>query len=413
MLAKHDKQIRKTEMVRRTSMSTFDFDTPVDRRGTSCIKWDIGPKRLNEPDLIPLSIADTDFSCPSEVTEAIIKRCGHPVFGYTVADQAFYTGIINWFEARHQLHLEKDWLRAGSGVVTAISYAIQTLTSPGDKVLIQSPVYDPFPAVTRGTGRVLVESPLIARNNTYEMDYADLEQQFRNGVRLMILCNPHNPVGRVWTREELQRLAALCLQYHVYIVSDEIHCDFGLFGHRYTSILAIPEIHPLAVCCIAPGKSFNLAGLAASATAVPDAQLNARLADSFRSAWLINNNILGLTATTAAYTYGGEWMDAQLAYLEGNSRLVTERLAKEAPHIVPAVHEGTFLMWLNFRDFGMTNEALSQEVVHTWKLGMNDGWHYGPGGEGYMRLNIGCSRQLLNTVIDRLVQMHHAHFPTA
>lgn len=392
-------------------MVTFDFDTPIDRRGSSCIKWDIGPKRNQEPELIPLSIADTDFACPPQVTEAIVKRCQHPVFGYSVAPQDFFTSIIGWFEQRHHVHFEKDWIRPGGGVVTAVSYAIQTLTSPGDQVLIQTPVYDPFPAVTQGTGRVLVESPLISRNNTYEMNFADLERKFQGGVRLMILCNPHNPVGRVWTREELQQLAQLCVRYHVYVVSDEIHCDFGLFGHSYTSILAFPEMHPLAVCCIAPGKSFNLAGLAVSATVIPDPEINAKMNARFRSAWLINNNVLSIAATTAAYTCGGEWMDQQIAYLEGSSRMITERLAREAPHIVPAVHEGTFLMWLNFRDFGLSGEELSRELVHTWKLGMNEGWHYGTGGEGYMRLNIGCSRQLLDTVVDRLVQMHHAHFP--
>lgn len=392
-------------------MRYYDFDTPVDRRGSSCIKWDVGPRRQQEPDLIPLSIADTDFCCPPQVTEAILKRCGHPLFGYSVPPEEFYTGITRWFETRHHVSIEKEWIRAGGGVVTAVSYAVQALTEPGDQVLIQTPVYDPFPSVVCGTGRVLVESPLIARNNTYEMDFEDLEQKFRSGVRLMILCNPHNPVGRVWREAELRQLAELCMKCHVYVVSDEIHCDFGLFGHSYTSVLSVPELHPLAVCCISPAKSFNLAGLSVSATVIPDAGIHARMTECFRSAWLINNNVLSLAAAAAAYTFGGEWMDAQLSYLEGSSRLVTERLSKEAPHIVPAVHEGTFLMWLDFRDFGMKDEELTQELVHIWKLGMNDGWHYGTGGEGHMRLNIGCSRTLLNTVLDRLVQMHATHFP--
>lgn len=392
-------------------MSNYDFNSPLDRRGTACIKWDRACGKFHEQDILPLWIADTDFACPPQVMEAIVKRCEHPVFGYGFPTEAFYTGIIQWFEERHHVTFEKEWIRAGGGVVTAISYAIQALTQPGDKVLIQTPVYDPFPVVTNGTGRVLVESPLIAENNTYRMDYADLEQQFQHGVKLMILCNPHNPVGRVWTKAELQQLVSLCVKYHVYLVSDEIHCDFGLFGHNYTSILAFPEIHPLAVCCIAPGKSFNLSGLAVSATVIPDASLNADIGAQLRSAWLINPNVLGLEATAAAYTHCAQWMDEQLAYLEENSALVTRRLSQEAPHIVPAVHEGTFLMWLCFRDFGMSNEELSNEVVHTWKLGMNEGWHYGTGGEGYLRLNIGCSRQLLNTAVDRLVQMHNAHFP--
>ena len=391
--------------------ATYDFDTPVSRKGTCCLKWDRGAGKFQEPDVLPLWIADTDFPCPPEVTQAIARRCEHPVLGYSFAPEDYYTSIMDWFQTRHGLTIQRDWIRPACGVVTSVSYAIQALTRPGDRVLIQTPVYDPFHAVTVGTGRTVVESPLRFADNTYTMDYENLEHAFQNGVRLMVLCNPHNPVGRVWTAEELQRLVDLCVKYQVYIVSDEIHCDFSLFGNHYTSILAFPEIHPLAICCIAPGKTFNLSGLCTSTTLVPSSRLNQKLLDQLRTAWLINPNILGMVASAAAYTHGGEWMDQQLAYIEGNSLLVQQRLEKEAPHIVPARHEGTFLMWLNFRDFGLTNEALSSELVHTWHLGMNEGWHYGTGGDGFMRLNIGCSRQLLSRAIDQLVQMHRAHFP--
>jgi len=391
--------------------SNFDFDTPIDRNGTCCIKWDRRKGKFQEPDILPLWIADTDFACPPEVTEAIVKRCSHPIYGYSFPSDAYFNSIIDWFQTRHHLTIDRAWMRTANGAVISVSYSIQALTEPGDKVLIQTPVYDPFQVVTEGTGRQVVESPLIFQDNTYVMDYQDLERQFQNGVRLMILCNPHNPVGRVWSEQELRRLAELCVKYHVYLVSDELHCDFALFGNHYTPILSIPEIRPLAVCCIAPGKTFNVSGLAVAATLIPNPELNQKVFTKLRSAWLINPNLLGLEASAAAYTHGGAWADEQVKYIEGNSLLVQKRLADEAPHIVPARHEGTFLMWLNFKAFGLSNEELENELIHTWRLGLNGGWHFGPGGDGFMRLNIGCTRQLLSTAIDRLVQMERAHFP--
>lgn len=391
----------------------FCFDSPPSRAGSCCLKWDRRQGKFQEADVLPLWIADTDFPCPPAALEALAARCAHPILGYSFAPEAFYTGILDWFRTRHDLTLQRSWVRPACGVVTSISYAIQALTKPGDRVLIQPPVYDPFAAVIAGTGRTVTESPLLCREGRYEMDFDGLEAAFAAGVRMMILCNPHNPVGRVWTRTELARLTALCVRYQVYLVSDEIHCDFTFSGHRYTSILAFPEIHPLAVVCIAPGKSFNLSGLSVSATLIPDPQVDQRLTEQLRTAWLINPNVLGLEAAAAAYTHGGPWMDAQLAYLEENIRLVQTRLAAEAPHIVPACHEGTFLMWLNFRDFGLDNETLSRELVHTWHLGMNEGWHYGAGGDGYMRLNVGCTHAVLHQALDRLAAMDRAHFPQA
>ena len=390
----------------------FNFDAPIDRNGTCCIKWDRRMGKFQEPDVLPLWIADTDFACPPEVNEAIINRCSHPIYGYSFASDTYYSSIIDWFQNRHRLTIDRSWMRTASGAVTSVSYSIQALTEPGDQVLIQTPVYDPFQVVTEGTGRRLVESPLIFRDNSYVMDYEDLERRFRDGVRLMVLCNPHNPVGRVWSERELERLAELCVKYHVYLISDELHCDFALFGNRYTSILSIPEIHPLAVCCIAPGKTFNISGLAVATTLIPNPELDQKVFAKLRSAWLINPNLLGLEASAAAYAHGGEWADAQVRYIEENSRFVQKQLGEEAPHIVPARHEGTFLMWLNFRDFGLSNEALENELVHTWHLGMNGGWHFGPGGDGFMRLNIGCTRKTLSEAVDRLVQMHRAHFPS-
>ena len=391
-------------------MNEFDFETPIDRHGTNCIKWDRAGGRFQEKDVLPLWIADTDFACPPAVQEAIRSRNEHPIYGYGMTPPEFYANFMNWFHDRHEVAIKKEWIQVGTGVVTAVSYAVQTLTVPGDRVLIQTPVYDPFAAVVNGTGRALVCSPLIFKDNTYIMDYEALEEEFRSGVRLMILCNPHNPVGRVWTVEELERLAELCLKYHVYLVSDEIHADFGLFGHSYVSALRLPELYPLLVCCLAPGKTFNISGLAISATVIPDKDLHEQISRQLRSAWLINPSLLGLEAAAAAYGQGSDWMDGQIRYLEGNSRLVTGRLAADAPHIHPAVHEGTFMMWLDFSDFSMPDDDLSAEIVHTWKLGMNEGWHYGRGGEHHMRLNIGCSRILLNEALNRLTAMHRAHF---
>lgn len=389
--------------------SAYNFDEEICRIGTSSIKWDRRKGKFQD-DVLPLWIADTDFSCPPQVAETIRKRCEHEIFGYSFAPEAFHKSIMDWFLTRHQVMIDKSWIRPCCGVVTSISYSIQALTEPGDKIVIQPPVYDPFQAVINGTGRTVVENPLIFRDNTYAMDYEGLEAAFQTGVKMMVLCNPHNPVGRVWTREELSRLTELCVKYQVYLVSDEIHCDIELFDHHYTSVLAFPEIQPLAVVCAAPGKTFNISGLGVSAMLIPNSELNGKIFSKLRTAWLLNPANLSMDASAAAYTYGASWLDEQLAYLEENSRLVQERLAKEAPHIVPAKHEGTFLMWLNFNDFGLSDPELADELIHTWHLGMNSGSAFGTGGSGFMRLNIGCTKKLLNEALDRLIAMHQAHF---
>lgn len=389
----------------------YDFDKPVCRKGTNCIKWDRSRGKFQEEDLLPLWIADTDFNCPKEVTEAIKTRCGHPIFGYSFPSEEYYTSIINWFAARHSLALDKDWIRACCGVVTSISYSIQALTKPGDKVLIQTPVYDPFQAVIESTGRRVAENPLIYTGHTYKIDFDGLEEEFKGGVRLMVFCNPHNPVGRVWTPDEISRIVSLCRRYQVYLVSDEIHCDIELFGSRYTSVLSIPDSHPVAVSCVAPGKTFNISGLGISSMLIPNQEIHQKIFSKLRSAWLLNPSVLSMEASAAAYTHGFGWLDAQLDYIESNARLVSERLAVSAPNIRPAVLEGTFLMWLDFNSFNMTDDSLHQELVHTWHLGLNDGNHYGTGGYGFMRMNIGCSRKLLSQALDRLIQMHEVHFP--
>lgn len=388
----------------------YNFEQPVDRAGTNCIKWDRRKGKFQEEDVLPMWIADTDFSCPKEVMEALSDRIAHPIFGYSFPDETYFSSIIDWFGSRHGLKIQKEWIRSCCGVVTAVSYCIQALTSPGDQVLIQPPVYDPFQAVITGTGRKVVENPLISKDGSYEMDYEGLERAFGSGVRLMVLCNPHNPVGRVWTRDELKTLIDLCIQYHVYLVSDEIHCDMELFNNHYTSVLQFPESHEIAVSCISPGKTFNISGLAVSATLIPHKELNEKVGDKLRSAWLINPCVLSLKASAAAYTYGGPWLDAQIAHLEQNSLAVQNRLAQEAPHIRTSRHEGTFLMWLDFSDFGLSDKELEEELSHTWHLGFNSGFHFGTGGSGFMRMNIGCTGAVIHQALDRLVQMHQAHF---
>lgn len=387
----------------------YHFEIPIVRTGTNCIKWDRRAGKFKEADVLPLWIADTDFACPTEVTEAIVNRCSHPIFGYSFPGETYYTSVIDWFRLRHGIALEKSWIRPSCGVVTSISYCIQALTQPGDKVLIQPPVYDPFQAVILGTGRSVVENPLIQKHDTYEINFDGLEQAFQSGVRMMIFCNPHNPVGRIWKKEEITRLVHLCRQYQVYLVSDEIHCDIELFGNHYTSVLSVPEGHDFTISCIAPGKTFNISGLAISNMLIPNPELNSRIGTQLRSAWLINPSVTGLEASAAAYTYGADWLDAQLVYLEDNARLVQTRLASEAPAIIPAKLEGTFLMWLDFRAFSLSDEALQEELIHTWKLGLNGGIHFGHGGEGFMRMNIGCHRDTLNQALDHLVQMYRSH----
>lgn len=379
------------------------FDTPIQRIGTSSIKWDRSKAKFEtERDLIPLWIADTDFRAPEEVIQAIRARADHGVFGYTFAMEDYLQTVSDWYQQRHNLTIPTAWITATYGVVTALRFTIECLTDPGDQVLILTPAYEPFFEIVKNTGRTLVELELTPDQNSYSIDFDRMETCFQQGVRMVIFCNPHNPVGRVWTRHELARLTTLCAQYGVYLASDEVHGDVALFGHPYTSLAALDQAREWTLIYSSAGKPFSMTGLCASNLIIPHEPLRERVVNKIHDAWIMSPNLFGLTATKAAYEFGGPWLDRELAYLEGNSNYVREFLSQRLPLVTAADHEGTFMMWLDFHKLGLSDEVLFRRLVEVCGLGLGRGGCYGEQYGQFMRINIGCARPVLERAMEAM-----------
>ena len=380
----------------------IDFDKTVDRRGTTSIKWNfLDDFQKYDGEMLPFWIADTDFPTVPEVVEALRKRLEHPVFGYADALPSTYEAIQGWWERRHGWKPETDWMFFTCGVVTGIYFAIQALTEPKDKVLTFTPVYDPFFAAVNNSGRTLVPCPLVYKDDYYSIDWTRYEEELKNGVKAIIFCNPHNPVGRVWTKEELERVTDLCDQYGVWLFSDEVHADYGL-SRDYTPMGVFTKIHPRLIVYTAISKSFNLAGLVSACIMVPDPQIRAKLRYEFDSRWMFSPTDFAFTAMEAAYRHGDEWMDSVCEYLRGNVRLVEEYVRTYMPKIRVTNHEGTFLMWLNMNCFRKTSDELTDILSGKYGVALGNGHHYGAEAEGFMRFNIGCSRETLQKGLERI-----------
>ncbi len=386
----------------------YQFDIPQARTGTGSIKWDRYKSKFEtERTLIPLWIADTDFRAPQEVIEALHRRADHGIFGYTFAMDDYLGAVCEWFRCRHKLEVAPEWVAPTYGVVTALRFTIEALTQPGEKVLIFTPAYEPFFEIIRNTGRICVEQQLNVSEGRYQIDFNRLEDQFKQGVKLLIFCNPHNPVGRIWTRNELEQIAALCVKYGVFLASDEIHSDVELFGHKYISMAEFETARDLVAVYTSAGKAFSMTGLCASNLIIPSEVLRNRIMDHIREAWIMSPNLFGLVATKAAYEHGEDWLDAELAYLEENSRFVRTYLNEHMPEIGVAQHEGTFLMWLDFHEMGFTDRELEKNLVEVCGLGLGVGSHYGAEYGQFMRLNIGCARSVLEEAMNHMCMLAH------
>lgn len=380
-----------------------NFDEITDRRFTGSIKWDFNQRTFGREDILPLWVADMDFRAPQAVVEALVKRAQHGIFGYSEGMEGYYQAIIDWMQKRHSWEIQRDWITFSPGVVPALYELVRTLTKPGEKVLIQSPVYPPFFQAIRNHGREVVNSQLILENGHYFMDFADLEVKFANGVKIMILCNPHNPVGRVWKQEELERLGDLCLAHNVLVISDEIHGDLIYEGYRHIPFASLStELAAQSIVCTAPSKTFNLAGLQTSNLIIPNQKLRQVYQTSLNSSGLRQPNLFGITATEAAYRYGWDWLEQVMNYLNGNVELIMSFLKEEMTEIQVVKPEGTYLAWLDFRALGMEPNLLQEFLVHKAGVGLNAGYHFGPGGEGFARLNFGCPRSLLEDGLQRI-----------
>lgn len=371
----------------------YNFDEIVQRRGTNSYKWD----SADDADVLPMWVADMDFRTAPAIIEALQQRVAHGIFGYTRVPDAYYKAVINWFGRRHNWKIQKDWMIYTSGVVPAISAVIKALTQPGDKVLVQTPVYNCFFSSIRNNGCEIVSNPLVYKENTYVIDYEDLERKVADEkVKILLLCNPHNPAGRVWSKEELTRIGEICIRHGVWVVSDEIHCELVYTGYTYTPFASISEefLHH-SVTCISPSKSFNIAGLQIANIVSADEEVRRRIDKAININEVCDVNPFGVIATIAAYNEGEEWLLQLLDYLKGNYECMKTFCEVSLPNFPITRLEGTYLVWMDCRSLPYPSEELEEKLVKEEKLWLNAGTMYGAEGEGFMRWNIACPRAVL------------------
>ncbi|MDQ0889798.1 cystathionine beta-lyase [Paenibacillus sp. V4I9] len=381
----------------------YDFDVPVDRGQTSTLKWGMLDKRFGSQDLIPMWVADMEFKVPEPVITALQKRAEHGVFGYTTLPESLYKAVIGWMDRRHGWSVQKEWICHSPGVLPALSLIVQAFTNPGDKIVVQPPVYPPFYKVVKENDREVVLNPLRLDNNRYVMDFDDLCSKIDSSVKMLILCSPHNPIGRVWRSEELKKLGEICLKHNIIVVSDEIHCDLVFKGYKHHPFASISEeLSQISITCVSPSKTFNLAGLQSAFVIVPNLALREKLNHIYFRMHLSAINAFAATASEYAYNYGEEWLEQCLDYIYGNLAFIRQFLADKLPQIKLTEQEGTYLAWLDCQSLGMSNEELKRFMVAEAKVAINNGFEFGQGGEGYIRVNTAEPRSLLEEGLLRI-----------
>ncbi|AFC32486.1 class I and II aminotransferase [Paenibacillus mucilaginosus 3016] len=380
----------------------YDFDRLIDRRNTRSYKWDQGAKLFGDPDILPLWVADMDFLAPPAVREVLEKRAALGVYGYAVRTESYLASIVNWYRRRHGWTVEPGWITDSPSIVTSLSLAVELFTEPGGEVVLQSPVYYPFYDVILGNGRKVAKNPLVIRNNRFEMDYEHLESLFQGGAKLLLLCSPHNPGGRVWEREELLRLGELCLRYGVTVVSDEIHCDLALSGHKHIPFASLsPELADITMTCLAATKTFNLPGLHTSYVVTSNASLRRRLEHRIKTLSIHMASHFAQDAVEAAYNEGEPWLDEMLAYVEGNLDYAIGFLAEHLPEVKPLRPDGTYLLWVDCRGLNLDIKGLKDLMFNRAKVAFSEGSVFGTEGEGWLRINLACPRSILEEALQR------------
>lgn len=379
---------------------TNKFDDLITRRGTGSYKWD-------EPegdDIIPMWVADMDFRVARPIMDALRRRVEHGVFGYTLVTDEYYDAVISWFSRRHGWTMRREWIQYTSGVVPAVSAVIKALTVPGDRVIVQTPVYNCFFSSIRNNGCEVSESPLIYAGGRYTMDFDDLERRAADPrARLMLLCNPHNPAGRVWTAEELLRVNDICMRHGVTVVSDEIHCELVYDGHEYRPFASLSAgCLANSVTCCSPSKAFNTAGLQIANIISADADVRRRIDRAININEVCDVNPFGVAALIAAYNEGGEWLDSLLAYIRGNYTALCEFLAGRLPRVRIVPMEGTYLVWADISAFGMTSDQVTERLLTEGRVMVSSGTIYGQAGEGFIRINIACPRERMMEGLRRM-----------
>jgi len=381
----------------------YDFDKVIERRGSACIKHDGYAHRGKSEDMVSLWVADMDFETAPAICAALKKRCDHGIYGYTMADDAYFEAVQGWYQRRFNYSVQKDWIVNSPGIVFALNCAIRSFTKTGDAVLIQRPVYYPFSMAIEGNGRTLINSPLVYKDNAYTINFTDFEHQIvSNKVKLFILCNPHNPVGRVWTRDELTAMGDICLKHNVTVIADEIHSDFVHKGTHIMFASIKPEFEQIAVTCTSPSKTFNLAGLQISNMFIANEALREAFKTEMSTTGYGEPNIFGLTAVKAAYTEGEDWLEALLVYIRQNAQRINQYLAEHLPKVRMIELEGTYLVWLDFSAYALSEDELENRIQNKAKLWLDGGTMFGPEGVQFQRVNIACPWSILEKALANL-----------
>lgn len=391
-------------MMQQKSLEKINFNIVVNRKNTNCLKYDFAVRRGRPENVLPLWVADMDFKVAPEITQAIEKRVAHGIFGYSEVKEEYFEAVSAWMEQKHGWHVEEDWLVKTPGVVFALAMAVQAFTEPGDAVIIQQPVYYPFSEVIADNGRRIVDNTLeLKEDGKYHINFEDFEQKVKeNHVKLFLLCSPHNPVGRVWTKEELKKIAAICRKYDVIVVSDEIHEDFVFNGKHQVFADLSEDAKNRTITCTAPSKTFNLAGLQVSNIWIANPKLREKFKKQIAAAGYSQLNTLGLTACEAAYRYGGEWHAELLGYLKSNLNFLREFLQTRLPEVKLIEPEGTYLVWLDFGSLGLTEEQREELLTKKAGIWLDSGAIFGAAGEGFERINIACPRSILKDALERI-----------
>jgi len=384
-------------------MTAYNFDEIIDRQGTGALKTDALQERYGRTDLIPMWVADMDFRCGDFITDALKKRCDEGVFGYTMPAESYYQSIIRWMCALHHWTIEKEWLSYIPGVVKGIAFALMHFTNPNDKIIIQPPVYHPFRLVPEMQGRKVMNNPLIEENGKYRMDLESLRRLIDQDCKLLLLANPHNPIGITWDEDTLKELAVICYENRVLVISDEIHSDMALFGHKHIPFATVSEqAKQNSITFMAPSKTFNTAGLVSSYSIIPDEKIRNAFYHFLHAGELDEGNIFAYVATQAAYTQGEEWRKQMLRYVEENILFVDGYLKENLPQIRAVIPEASFLLWLDCRNLGLSGKELSDLFINKARLALSEGELFGEEGAGFMRMNVGCPRAMVAQALEQL-----------
>ena len=382
----------------------LDFDKVVDRKNTSCLKYDFAVKRGMPADILPLWVADMDFKTSSYIQDAVAAQAEHGIYGYTESGDSYFEAVQSWFFTHYDWKVEEKWLVKTPGVVFALAMAVQAFTQENDAVMIQQPVYYPFSGVIKDNGRRIIDNTLVQDEaGSYHMDLADFEEKIiREKVKLFFLCNPHNPVGRAWTREELEKIGDICYKHHVLIVSDEIHADF-VYNRKHQVLVNLKkEYEEITITCTAPSKTFNIAGLQVSNIFIPDNQLRHRFKRQIAASGYSQLNAAGLAACEAAYRYGEEWYSGVKAYIRENISFTKKFLEERISTVKMLEPEGTYLVWVDVRALGLSNRELEDLIIHKAGLWLDSGAIFGAAGEGFQRINVACPRVTLQTALEKI-----------